>query len=56
MKQERLVDFSFSEKGNKYDLQELVKAVRILREVERGIKIGQIDAELAIDYVLVNIL
>lgn len=44
------------EKGNKYDLQELVKVVRILREVERGIKIGQIDADLAIDYVLVNIL
>lgn len=44
------------EKGNNYALPELVSIIRIIRETERGIKIGKINSEMAVDYVLINIL
>lgn len=44
------------EKGQKYSIPELVRAIRVVRETERNIKIGQIDSEVAVDYVLVNVL
>lgn len=44
------------EKGNNYSIEELTRAIRIIRETERGIKIGKIDAESSIDYILCNVL
>lgn len=44
------------EKGNKYTIPELVKALRLIRETERGIKVGLIDQAIAVEYILVNIL
>lgn len=39
-----------------YRNSELVKAMKIIREVEKGIKIGKIEDSIAVDYVLVNIM
>ena len=39
---------------NVYRISELVGALRLIREVEVGIKTGQIDEQIAVDYVLVN--
>lgn len=44
------------EKGNNYSVPELVKALRTIREVERGIKTGTIEQNVAVDYLLVNVL
>lgn len=44
------------QKGNNYTLEELVYALRVIREAERGIKIGTMEASMAVDYILVNIL
>lgn len=44
------------EKGNNYSVGELVSALRIIREAERGIKTGTLPAEMAVNYILVNIL
>lgn len=44
------------EKGNHYSIGELVSAITILRTTEKGIKTGMIEQEMAIDYILVNIL
>lgn len=44
------------EKGNNYSAGELVRALRIIREAERGIKIGTMPMEMAVDYILANIL
>lgn len=44
------------EKGNKYSIGELVRILRTLRETEKGIKTGLIDSDMALDYVLINIL
>lgn len=44
------------EKGNNYSVPELVSALRTIREVERGIKTGTIEQNLAVDYLLVNVL
>ena len=44
------------EKGNKYTNSELVRAIRIIRETERGIKTGKIDSAFAVEYILCNIL
>ena len=41
---------------NVYTTQELVKSVKLLHEVEKNIKLGIIDADIAVDYLLVNIL
>lgn len=42
--------------GKHYSLEELVRAIRVIRETEKGIKTGHIEAEMAVDYILVNIL
>ena len=39
-----------------YTNRELINAMKIIREVERGIKSGNIDESMALDYILVNIL
>ncbi|MBP5423801.1 MAG: hypothetical protein J6Y78_15300 [Paludibacteraceae bacterium] len=39
---------------NVYKISELVGAMRLIREVEVGIKTGQIEEQMAVDYVLVN--
>ena len=44
------------EKGNHYSIGELVNAMKIIRSSEKGIKTGMIEQEVAIDYILVNIL
>jgi len=44
------------EKGNFYSISELVDILRIIREVEKNIKIGLIETNIAVDYILVNIL
>ena len=44
------------EKGQKYSIGSLVEALKKIRHCEKGIKTGLIDEEIAIDYLLVNIL
>lgn len=44
------------EKLGAYTIDELLRALKLIRFVEKSIKIGNIDQELAIDYLLVNIL
>lgn len=39
-----------------YTNRELIDAMKIIREVERGIKSGNIEEDMALDYILVNIL
>lgn len=40
----------------KYSNRQLIDAMKIIRETERGIKSGNIEENMALDYVLVNIL
>lgn len=44
------------EKGNNYSIPELVRAIRTIREAEKGIKTGWIDQAIAVEYVLVQVL
>ncbi len=44
------------EKGNNYNARELVEALRTLQGIEQGIKTGQIEAGMAVDYALISIL
>ena len=44
------------EKGNNYSVRELVEALRTLQGIEQGIKTGQIEAGMAVDYALISIL
>lgn len=44
------------EKGNHYSIGELVNAVRLIRETERGIKTGGIEQKIALEYILTSIL
>jgi hypothetical protein len=44
------------EKAGRYEIWELVDALRLIRDVEKGIKTGQIEDNIAIQYVLVNML
>ena len=44
------------EKGNRYSLNELVAALRTIRETEKGVKTGLIDSNMAIEFVLVKVL
>ena len=44
------------EKQGHYSLDELVNALKIIRFVEKGIKTGLIDDDVAVEYVMVNIL
>lgn len=39
-----------------YTTQELVKAIKLIHEVEKNIKLGIIEADISVDYLLVNIL
>lgn len=41
---------------NIYKNSELVNAMRLIRDTEKGIKVGKIDESIAVEYVLVNIL
>jgi DNA polymerase III delta subunit len=44
------------EKQGHYSISELIKALKIVRFVEKGIKTGQIDADVSLEYVIVNIM
>ena len=44
------------EKQGHYSIAELVNALKVIRFVERGIKTGAIDADVAVEYVIVNIM
>lgn len=44
------------EKGKRYSTGELVRIIRELREIEKGIKTGVIDSKIALDYLLVEVL
>lgn len=44
------------EKQGHYSISELVKALEIIRFVEKGIKTGAIDADIALDYAIINIM
>lgn len=44
------------EKQGHYSIEELVNALKVIRFVEKGIKTGEIDADIAVEYVIVNIL
>jgi DNA polymerase III delta subunit len=41
---------------NNYSNGELVKAMKLIRECEKGIKIGQIPDELSVEYVMVQVM
>lgn len=44
------------EKQGHYTIPELVNALKVIRFVEAGIKMGTIDADIAVEYVIVNIM
>lgn len=44
------------EKQGHYSIAELVNALKVIRFVEKGIKTGAIDADVAVEYVVVNIM
>jgi DNA polymerase III delta subunit len=44
------------EKGVHYNISELVRAIRIIRETEKGIKTGAIEQDMSLDYILANVL
>ena len=44
------------EKGVHYNIGELVRAIRIIRETEKGIKTGAIEQTMSLDYILANVL
>lgn len=44
------------EKQGHYSISELVNALKLIRFVEKGIKTGAIDADVAVEYVIVNIM
>lgn len=44
------------DKTGYYSIGELVRILRIIQKTEEGIKIGKIDEQNSIDYILVNIL
>lgn len=44
------------EKQGHYSIPELVNALKVIRFVEKGIKTGAIDADVAVEYVIVNIM
>lgn len=41
---------------NKYSISELVQALKLIRNVEKGIKIGDIEEPLSVEYILINML
>ena len=44
------------EKQGHYSIAELVNALKVIRFVEKGIKTGAIDADIAVEYVIANIM
>lgn len=44
------------EKQGHYSINELIEALKIIRFVEKSIKTGQIEAEIALEYAIVNIM
>lgn len=44
------------DKQGHYSISELIEALKIVRFVEKGIKTGQIDADVSLEYVIVNIM
>ena len=44
------------EKGNNYSIQELVNAIKVIRNTEKGIKTGAIEQDMAVDYILIGLL
>lgn len=44
------------EKGDNYSIRELVNAMKIIQQTEKNIKIGKIDINIAMDYIIINIL
>lgn len=44
------------EKMGHYSLEQLVHALKVIRDVEKGIKTGTIDADIAVEYVMVNVM
>lgn len=44
------------EKGNNYSIQELVNAIKVIRNTEKGIKTGAIEQDMAVDYILISLL
>jgi DNA polymerase III delta subunit len=44
------------EKQGHYSIAELVNALKVIRSVEKGIKTGAIEADVAVEYVIVNIM
>lgn len=49
------VKMAIDKKGH-YSIAELIGALRTIQFVEKGIKIGQIDADIALEYTIVNIM
>ena len=45
-----------SRRTNNYSNGELVEMMKTIRWVERGIKLGDIDDRIAVEYILVNVL
>lgn len=44
------------EKQGHYSIAELINALKVIRFVEKGIKTGEIDSDVAVEYVIVNIM
>lgn len=44
------------EKQGHYSIAELINALKVIRFVEKGIKTGAIDSDIAVEYVIVNIM
>lgn len=44
------------QKAGHYTISELVHALKVIRKVEKGIKTGQIDADISLEYAVLNIL
>ena len=44
------------EKQGHYSIPELVNILKVIRFVEKGIKTGAVDADIAVEYVIVNIM
>ena len=44
------------EKQGHYSISELIDALKIIRFAEKGIKTGLIEDDVAVEYVMVNIL
>lgn len=44
------------DKQGHYSISELVDALNVIRDVEKGIKTGTIDSDVAVEYVIVNIM